>query len=84
MFPVDHRDHAVEQWINDEVRHHDPAAIVEAANALRRYDARPWIGEIDPARWVWTQYVGPLPMYEKAGFAVVERKQDFCIVRRNL
>ena len=47
-------------------------------------EAYPWIGEIDPARWVWTQYVGPLPMYEKAGFAVVERKQDFCIVRRNL
>ena len=47
-------------------------------------EAYPWIGEIDSARWVWTQYVGPLPMYEKAGFAVVERKQDFCIVRRNL
>ncbi len=30
----------------EEVRRHDPAAIVEAATAVRRFDARPWLGEI--------------------------------------
>jgi len=30
-----------------EVRRHDPAAIVEAAAAVRRFDARPWVDELE-------------------------------------
>src|SRR2546428_172902 len=51
---------------------------------LRAVEAYPWLGEVEPARWVWTQYVGPLSMYAKAGFAVAETRGDFCIVRREL
>jgi ribosomal protein S18 acetylase RimI-like enzyme len=40
--------------------------------------------EVDPARWVWSQYVGPLSMYRKAGFAIAETLDDFYIVRRQL
>ena len=51
---------------------------------LRAVEAYPWLGEVESARWVWTQYVGPLSMYAKAGFAVAETLGDFCIVRREL
>ena len=47
-------------------------------------EAYPRLGEIDPARWVWIQYAGPLSMYVKAGFEIVSREPDFCIVRRSL
>jgi len=47
-------------------------------------EAYPWLGEVDPARWVWTQYVGPLSMYTKAGFAIAETHDDFYVVRRAL
>jgi pimeloyl-ACP methyl ester carboxylesterase len=30
----------------DELRHHDPAAIVEADQSLERFDARAWLGEL--------------------------------------
>ena len=51
---------------------------------LRAVEAYPWLGEVESARWVWTQYVGPLSMYAKAGFAVAETHGDFCIVRLEL
>src|SRR5438046_9506752 len=51
---------------------------------MRTAEAYPWLAEVDPARWVWSQYVGPLSMYVKAGFEIVERHADFCIVRRKL
>ncbi len=44
----------------------------------------PLLGEIDPERWVWMNYVGPLSMYVKAGCEVVERLDGQCIVRRAL
>ena len=47
-------------------------------------EAYPWAGDVDATRWVWTQYVGPLSMYVKAGFAIAEREEGFCIVRRTL
>ncbi|TMC74661.1 MAG: GNAT family N-acetyltransferase [Chloroflexi bacterium] len=47
-------------------------------------EAYPWVGEVDSARWVWSQYVGPLSMYQKAGFEVAETHEDFCIVRKKL
>ena len=41
----------------DELRRHDPAAIAEAARAVRRFDARPWIGQLDgPAASVVTEH----------------------------
>ena len=41
----------------DELRRHDPAAIAKAARAVRRFDARPWIGQLDcPAASVVTEH----------------------------
>ena len=34
-------------WALDEVRHNDPAAVLQAGSALGRFDSRPWIGEVD-------------------------------------
>jgi ribosomal protein S18 acetylase RimI-like enzyme len=54
------------------------------ARGMKSAEAYPWLGEVDPARWVWSQYVGPLSMYVKAGFEVAEKHEDFCIVRKKL
>jgi len=54
------------------------------SRGMKTAEAYPTRGNIDPARWVWSQYVGPLSMYEKAGFEIAETHEDFCIVRRNL
>jgi hypothetical protein len=51
---------------------------------MKTAEAYPWTGEVDPARWVWSQYVGPLSMYQKAGFEIAETHDDFCIVRKKL
>src|SRR5438093_5875681 len=74
----------------DQRRQGIATTLLEAAldqlrtRGLRTVEAYPWLGEVDAARWVWTQYVGPLSMYEKAGFRVVEKHDDFCIVRPEL
>lgn len=34
-------------WLEAESRRGDPAAIVQAGQALARYDARPWAGDLD-------------------------------------
>src|SRR5207244_4079126 len=47
-------------------------------------EAYPWRGDVDPTRWVWAQYVGPLSMYQKAGFTIGEAIEDFCIVRKQV
>ena len=54
------------------------------ARGMAVAEAYPWAGDVDATRWVWTQYVGPLSMYVKAGFAIAEREEGFCIVRRTL
>ncbi len=41
------RDTAISPMFLDEVARHDPAAILEASAALRRFDARPWLSELD-------------------------------------
>lgn len=51
---------------------------------LRAVEAYPWAGEVDRARWPWINYVGPLAMYQKAGFEIVSRHADFYTVRRDL
>jgi ribosomal protein S18 acetylase RimI-like enzyme len=54
------------------------------SRGMKTAEAYPWLGEVDPARWVWSQYVGPLSMYVKAGFEIAEKHGDFCIVRLKL
>jgi 3-oxoadipate enol-lactonase len=34
-------------WLTGELRRNDPQAIVQAGQALSRYDARPWAGDLD-------------------------------------
>jgi pimeloyl-ACP methyl ester carboxylesterase len=33
-------------WLSGEMRRNDPISIVQAGQALSRYDARPWVGEL--------------------------------------
>ncbi|MEP7114959.1 MAG: alpha/beta fold hydrolase [Ilumatobacteraceae bacterium] len=33
-------------WLSGEMRRNDPQSIVQAGQALSRYDARPWVGEL--------------------------------------
>ena len=40
------RDSSVPPAVLDEIRGHDPAALVEAMRALGRFDARPWLAEL--------------------------------------
>jgi 3-oxoadipate enol-lactonase len=40
------RNSAMSQALIDEVRGHDPAALIEAGRALGNFDARPWLGEL--------------------------------------
>lgn len=47
-------------------------------------EAYPFLGEIDPARWAQSNYVGPLSMYVKAGFEVAEKQGDNAVVRMRL
>jgi GNAT superfamily N-acetyltransferase len=54
------------------------------SRGMKTAEAYPSVLDVDPARWVWAQYVGPLSMYVKAGFEVSEVQEDFCIVRRKL
>jgi len=48
-------DQSIEGWVVDEMHRNDWKAVLEAGNALGRYDARGWIGEVDvPAAVVVT------------------------------
>ncbi len=51
---------------------------------MKTAEAYPWLGEVDPARWVWTQYGGPLSLYVKAGFEIADKQDDLYIVRKKL
>ena len=33
-------------WLSGEMRRNDPISIVQAGQALSRYDARPWVSEL--------------------------------------
>jgi len=71
----------------DQRRQGVATTLLEAAlDHLRRrgmtaVEAYPFLGEIDPARWTQINYVGPLSMYLKAGFEIVERNGDSAVVR---
>ena len=54
------------------------------SRGMKTAEAYPWLGEVDQSKWVFSQYVGPLSMYVKAGFEIVERNEDFCVVRKEL
>jgi 3-oxoadipate enol-lactonase len=48
-------DRSIEGWVVAEMHRNDWKAVLEAGNALGRYDAREWIGEVDvPASVVVT------------------------------
>jgi 3-oxoadipate enol-lactonase len=40
-------DRSIEGWVVEEMHRNDWKAVLEAGNALGRFDARSWIGEID-------------------------------------
>src|SRR6266581_3960585 len=67
----------------DQRRQGIATQLLEAAlehlrsRGMKIAEAYPWLGEVDPARWVWSQYVGPLSMYQKAGFEIAETHEDF-------
>ena len=48
---------------------------------MRAVEAYPYTGEVTPGRWAYVNYRGPLAMYLEAGFEVVERTPDTCVVR---
>ena len=74
----------------DQRRQGIATQLLEAAvdhlrsRGMKTAEAYPRVGDIEPSRWVWSQYVGPLSMYEKAGFAIEETYDAFCIVRKKL
>jgi 3-oxoadipate enol-lactonase len=48
-------DRSIEGWVVEEMHRNDWKAVLEAGNALGRFDARAWIGEVDvPAAVVVT------------------------------
>lgn len=74
----------------DQRRQGIATTLLEAALAqlrdrgMRSVEAYPRLGEIDPVRWVYSMYVGPLSMYLKAGFTIAERHESLAVVRRAL
>jgi GNAT superfamily N-acetyltransferase len=74
----------------DQRRQGIATQLLEAAlehlrsRGMKTAEAYPWLGEVDPARWIWSQYVGPLSMYVKAGFEITEKQGDHCVVQRSL
>ena len=74
----------------DQRRHGVATTLLEAAlerlrkRGMTAVEAYPILGEIDPTRWSQINYVGPLSMYQKAGFEVVETNGGSGVVRRTL
>ena len=71
----------------DQRRQGVATALLDAAlehlrkRGMTKAEAYPFLGEIDPARWAQSNYVGPLSMYVKAGFEVAEKQGDNAVVR---
>ncbi|HKY50294.1 MAG TPA: GNAT family N-acetyltransferase [Candidatus Limnocylindria bacterium] len=74
----------------DQRRQGVATALLEAAlehlrkRGMTAAEAYPILGEVDPARWPQMNYVGPLSMYVKAGFDIVEKDENSAVVRRAL
>jgi GNAT superfamily N-acetyltransferase len=65
-------------------------ALLEAAceqlrsRGMRVAEAYPLASGVEPSRWVFANYVGPLNMYLRAGFEIVARGDENCTVRKAL
>jgi pimeloyl-ACP methyl ester carboxylesterase len=77
-------------WVIDELNRHDPAAVVEATMAIRRFDSSAWIGDIDvPAASVITLYDRLVPPRRQAKLALLTKAEvfeargghDVCVMR---
>jgi GNAT superfamily N-acetyltransferase len=74
----------------DQRRQGVATTLLEAAldhlktRGMKAVEAYPVLGEIDPTRWSQINYMGPLAMYVKAGFEIVETNEDRAVVRRVL
>jgi pimeloyl-ACP methyl ester carboxylesterase len=77
-------------WVMDELNRHDPAAVVEATTAIRRFDSSAWIGDIDvPAASVVTVYDQLVPPARQRKLAELARAKvyevrgghDVCVMR---
>jgi ribosomal protein S18 acetylase RimI-like enzyme len=74
----------------DQRRQGVATTLLEAAlehlrkRGMTAVEAYPVLGEIDPTRWSQINYMGPLPMFVKAGFEIVAKDADRAIVRRTL
>jgi pimeloyl-ACP methyl ester carboxylesterase len=65
-------------WALDELNSHDPAALVEAAVAIRRFDSTPWIGDLDvPASSVVTAYDRLVPPRRQEKLAALTHGKVF-------
>jgi ribosomal protein S18 acetylase RimI-like enzyme len=74
----------------DQRRQGIATALLDAAleqlkkRGMTAVEAYPVLGEVDPTRWSQINYMGPLAMYVKAGFEIVETNDDRAIVRKTL
>ena len=74
----------------DQRRQGVATTLLEAAldhlktRGMKAVEAYPVLGEIDPTRWSQVNYMGPLAMYVKAGFEIVQKNDDRAVVRRTL
>ncbi|MBA2609588.1 MAG: alpha/beta fold hydrolase [Actinobacteria bacterium] len=65
-------------WVSEELRGHDPAAVIEAAMSIGRFDSTPWIEEIDvPAASVITDYDRLVPPRRQQRLAELTRGEVF-------
>ena len=77
-------------WVVEELNRHDPAAVVEAMMAIRRFDSTPWIGDLDvPAAAVVTMYDRLVPPRRQLRLAEMTKAEvfesrgghDVCVMR---
>ncbi len=74
----------------DQRRQGVASALLAAAlpylrdQGCRDVEAYPLGAEAEAARWVFANYVGPLTMYERAGFRIEGRYGDQLVVTRSL
>lgn len=68
------------RWVLDEIHNHDPAAIVEATMAVRRFDSSEWIGDLDvPAASVITELDRLVPPRRQRKLAELTHGELFAI-----
>jgi len=84
------RDRPRPDWVIDELNRHDPAAVVEATMAIRRFDSSAWIDGLDvPAASVITTYDRLVPPRRQAKLALLAKAEvfevagghDVCVMR---